>query len=71
MCLYHLTTDQPWTYFKWSIWGGCQFGELEYHYDGDCMGNHLKPKYSDHYRGVVDLWRWSVTEVLYKILGRK
>ena len=27
------------------------------------MGEHLEPKYNDRYRGVVDLWRWSVREV--------
>ena len=28
------------------------------------MGNLLGPKYSRGYREVVDLWRWSVREVL-------
>ena len=29
-----------------------------------CMGYHLSPKFSDRQKGVADLWRWAVREVL-------
>ena len=37
---------------------------------GSCntvIDDHLGPEYSDPYRAVVDLWRWSVREVLLYI----
>ena len=37
--------------------------ELEYRY----MSNHLAPKLNDPYRRVVDLWRWSIREVVLYI----
>ena len=29
------------------------------------MGKHLGPKWSDQYRGLVGLWRWSTREVIW------
>ena len=34
------------------------------------MGDHLGPKYSDRYRGLVDPWRWSVREGLLYVYSK-
>ena len=57
------TTDHG-TDFKWSIYGEGRFRELGYSYTGIVMVIVLGSKYSDRYRRAVDLWKWSVTEIL-------
>ena len=53
------------TNFKWSIYGGVQFRELEYRYSGILHGSSFGPQIKRLTQGRgVDLWRWSLREIV-------
>ena len=53
---------------KCSIYGGGWVRDLQYQYNDIVSVIVSDAKKSDQNRGVVDLWRWSVREVLVHVL---